>query len=595
MKLKKDVVKKSINHAVFLCFDSFGDQVLRQPLFTQLCDDGYRVTVVIRSEYEKIIPFLDERLRVLSVTSNIDPYILYNVDLESIKNLITEIKKLQPTLLICPSYNNDNYLDKLICSLFPDIESFGFVGMFLTRTALELQEKLQNDNMKITPNIFTKEVQCDEEDHECVKYQALLKAITNKAADNYVPEIKLTTDIENAATEILQTMGLKANNYVIGCPIGSMNVAIKSWPLESYVAMAEYLQQKYKLPILMVGVSTEQSQLDELQKMGTAKGITIYSWIGTKENQDLLLGLIKNSKLYLGTDTGVMHFASALDIPIVSMFGGGTWPRFLPTAKNYFIATQKLPCFGCGWRCYFLDEHPLCINLIDDVILRNGIDKVLTKQDNQIVNFGQDLIGVYKDLVNNNEKNDNNYKLLSRKILAVFKSQNKLNDIKSNKIKLLKMQLQNLAEDSMSRLQQVHILTQQLKKSEIRLQEMDTEHDRQMFPINKLLLQIKELETRLQESDADREKRLFQIKELEIKLQESDTDREKRLLQVNELVQRLNKLETRLQESDIDRTNRLAQIEILTRQLQESEIDRANRLLLIEDLTAKLNKFTGNI
>ena len=61
--------------------------------------------------------------------------------------------------------------------------------------------------------------------------------------------------------------------------------------------------------------------------------------------------LLGEARLYLGNDTGAMHLAAALGVPVTAVFGGGTWPRFVPAAVCGEAVVHPLPCFGCGWDC----------------------------------------------------------------------------------------------------------------------------------------------------------------------------------------------------------------------------------------------------
>jgi hypothetical protein len=47
-----------------------------------------------------------------------------------------------------------------------------------------------------------------------------------------------------------------------------------------------------------------------------------------------------------------MHFAAAMGKPVLAVFGGGTWPRFIPAARAGAALTVDLPCRGCDWRCH---------------------------------------------------------------------------------------------------------------------------------------------------------------------------------------------------------------------------------------------------
>lgn len=101
-------------------------------------------------------------------------------------------------------------------------------------------------------------------------------------------------------------------------------------------------------------------------------------WTGGPGQLAILLGLLALSRLYVGNDTGPMHCAAALGVPVVARFGGGHWPRFVRRARRSFCATQQLPCTGCGWS--WLDE-PACLTLIETRTLLQGIDWALASRE----------------------------------------------------------------------------------------------------------------------------------------------------------------------------------------------------------------------
>lgn len=72
-----------------------------------------------------------------------------------------------------------------------------------------------------------------------------------------------------------------------------------------------------------------------------------------------LLAVLEAGKGYVGKDSGSMHLAAALGKPVLGVFGGGHWPRFLPVGTKACILTVSVPCRGCDWRCHL--PEPLCV------------------------------------------------------------------------------------------------------------------------------------------------------------------------------------------------------------------------------------------
>ena len=73
-----------------------------------------------------------------------------------------------------------------------------------------------------------------------------------------------------------------------------------------------------------------------------------------------------------------MHLAAALDVPVVAVFGGGTWPRFVPAARRGVALVQPLPCFGCGWDCAFGDAP--CLGEITAADAIAAVDHALANE-----------------------------------------------------------------------------------------------------------------------------------------------------------------------------------------------------------------------
>ncbi len=362
--------KKSI---VILSFDTLGDLILRQPLFTTLLDEGYAITVAVRDNYQSILPHLNGRLK--AITTKINPYAPGNPEvLDQAKELYQKIADVQPDTLVSGPYNR-TFLDDWLAAEFRKLDRIGFLNPALSESPRDPFFVTPDQGRIPSAELFTQFVQVAEDSHEGVKNQSLLEALLGRASQKYHPTIKVTADLERRAEDALGKLKLKPGRYVLGCPAGTVNVPIKFWPEDEYVDLLAHLQDKHQLPVLLTGLPEESSFLERIAGKAKKRGIACKRWIGLPEDPVSLLGLIRHSRLYLGTDSGPMHLAAALDVPVVALFGGGTWPRFLPLAKRSFVATQQVPCSGCNWDCW-LDE-PICIRKVSVQKFCDGLDWIL--------------------------------------------------------------------------------------------------------------------------------------------------------------------------------------------------------------------------
>ncbi len=109
-------------------------------------------------------------------------------------------------------------------------------------------------------------------------------------------------------------------------------------------------------------------------------------WMGGPGELECLLGLIAQARLYFGADTGPMHFAAALRVPVAVVMGGGTYPRFLPVARQSYVAVNRLDCFGCSWQCKF--DQPPCIESLAAEPIVTGIRRLLQKTESPVSDCG---------------------------------------------------------------------------------------------------------------------------------------------------------------------------------------------------------------
>jgi glycosyltransferase involved in cell wall biosynthesis len=224
-------------------------------------------------------------------------------------------------------------------------------------------------------------VTCAPADHEAAKQRALFAAIAGSAMPERWPRIVLDDNVRAAAADHARAMSLEPGRYVFGCPAGTVTIPLKAWPVQQFVDVAGRVATRHGLPMLLSGVASEAHLLREIAEAGARTGVRMAVWIGETGSLGTLLGLIAHSRLYLGNDTGPMHCAAALDVPVVARFGGGHWPRFLPLARRSFTATQHLPCFGCGWQCWL--DTPACMTTIEAETFVGGVDWVLASDEKE--------------------------------------------------------------------------------------------------------------------------------------------------------------------------------------------------------------------
>src|SRR5262245_313341 len=149
----------------------------------------------------------------------------------------------------------------------------------------------------------------------------------------------------------------------------------KRWLPDRYAALAEWLLAG-GVQIVMTGAPTaeQRRQLAEV-KEAMNRPVASLSSLSIGE----LVALIAGGRLLVGNDSGPAHIASAVNTPLVVLFGPASSVRWRPWNAGAELVQNYFPCNPCAmYKCEAFDE-PECIRSIsvDQVIKR--VEKILNE------------------------------------------------------------------------------------------------------------------------------------------------------------------------------------------------------------------------
>lgn len=115
----------------------------------------------------------------------------------------------------------------------------------------------------------------------------------------------------------------------------------KNWPPEYYATLAEKLAQD-GFDIVLTGVPSDSKKATVFMKnIHNAKVVNLIGKTNIKE----LFAVIKGANLFVGGDSGPMHFASLAQIPLIALYGA-TFPHRLGPYGNshaYVVMSPTAP------------------------------------------------------------------------------------------------------------------------------------------------------------------------------------------------------------------------------------------------------------
>lgn len=350
--------------------DTLGDIVLFSAALRALrhAMPGMRLGIVLRSAYADLMPLLAPG--VDCITTGIDPFRMSPSQAErEAQELAQRVRDWNADWLVaaCPKRT---WLDFFLAATVRAPRQSAFAST-------DPDPYFYGQLLRILPeaasSIFTETApDASGTSSEWKRGLALASWICGKPIGEESPRLDLPEDLSIRADAVLASIGLAPGAYAVCAAAGFANVRIKTWPAERFGACIAHLEAKHGVPTLLIGQSDEGTHLEAVAAAAAPAHPSF--WIGGPRDLPLLAALLARSRLFLGNDTGAMHLAAAADIPIVAVFGGGTWPRFLPAGRRSVAVAQLLPCYGCGWDCPWGDAP--CLKAIAPEPVKEVIDEI---------------------------------------------------------------------------------------------------------------------------------------------------------------------------------------------------------------------------
>ncbi len=162
------------------------------------------------------------------------------------------------------------------------------------------------------------------------------------------PEIRLplTQEEKNQAREILLSINTDLRRPLVVLNPGASYGPAKRWPASRFAELAHLFQERKNAEILIIGSSDESELAESIVSIMTKKPLSLAG----KTSLRLLAGLISHATLFVTNDSGPMHLANALKIPVTAVFGP-TDPRLTgPFQKPAEVIKKDVPCWPCSYR-----------------------------------------------------------------------------------------------------------------------------------------------------------------------------------------------------------------------------------------------------
>jgi len=158
--------------------------------------------------------------------------------------------------------------------------------------------------------------------------------------------LKLPSQSKLRAGECLLAAGSRPKALRVAIGAGASYGSAKCWPPERFAAVADRLIEEFDADVVLFGTPAEKAVSSAIAAAMHRRPIDL---TGTTAIADLP-ALLSQCQLFLGNDSGAMHVAAAVGLPVVAVFGPTDPYGTAPVTPRCTIVQEKPYCSPCFLR-----------------------------------------------------------------------------------------------------------------------------------------------------------------------------------------------------------------------------------------------------
>jgi len=208
---------------------------------------------------------------------------------------------------------------------------------------------------------YTRKVDHARDKHEVECFLDLVSVLGIEPQDKKL-ELWVKRSAVISINKHLAELGVMKDDILIGLHPGCGNHGQpRQWPADKYIALIKELQQQKKIKIVLTGGNGEKELVEYIAAaVPDLAPVLVIGWPLAD-----LIALIRKYRALVCGNTGVMHIAAALQIPVVALHGPTDPRKWGPWTDQAAVITAKKPCVPCLYLGHEYGCHaPSCMDTI---------------------------------------------------------------------------------------------------------------------------------------------------------------------------------------------------------------------------------------
>jgi ADP-heptose:LPS heptosyltransferase len=188
--------------------------------------------------------------------------------------------------------------------------------------------------------------------------------------NNHVFSPHISAEKKNNVINKLLSKGVTIDRPIVCIHPGAGKI-YKQWTVEGFVEISDWLSTQGNQVIVIGGIN-DIPCVDEIVSLSKEPLHDLSGQLSLGE----LMALFKLSTLYIGNDSGPMHLAGMIGVPVIALFGPAREKRWGPVSKKSIILRGDSRCETCTGKDCEYDFK--CIRTIPPDDVKNAVESLIS-------------------------------------------------------------------------------------------------------------------------------------------------------------------------------------------------------------------------
>ena len=182
--------------------------------------------------------------------------------------------------------------------------------------------------------------------HHAEYYLRLVEELGFSRPGNPALRLRVTGEERDSMAARLAAAGIPEGKRILGINPGATYGSAKRWYPDRFAAVADALSEEWDASVVLMGSVPEMPLSGEIEAAMRRSPVNLAGKTTVRE----LMALLSLCGFLVTNDSGPMHIAAALGIPLVAIFGPTDWLTTSPWTRRATIVRVDVDCSPCRRR-----------------------------------------------------------------------------------------------------------------------------------------------------------------------------------------------------------------------------------------------------